>query len=304
MNRKLKSTLGLVGLLIFILAAGGAYIFIFQRGRIKDMQSELKKLKANDYNTAQLTAQMQELSSREKILDSTLASRKFNIPQNLSSIKFFNFTNLVTSGFSQDLTQVNVEYVEQKQEKEFYYYEYKLTGTGTFNDIHQLIYAIEQSKELKKIKSLALDGAVQTDKEGIPNFLVNFTMIVDVYFSTNNRFASTGLRENVTTSRPLYDVFYPLIRNEIPPNIDNLLDVQGAKLLALIPEGAFLADAKGNTYLLWEGEQVYLGYLTKIDYENSRVSFILNKGGIIEKVDLYLEKEAPKTKNQNNEIKK
>jgi len=52
--------------------------------------------------------------------------------------------------------------------------------------------------------------------------------------------------------RPLYDAFYPLIRNEIPPNVDNLLDVQGAKLLALIPEGAFVADTKGNTYLVWE----------------------------------------------------
>jgi len=63
-------------------------------------------------------------------------------------------------------------------------------------------------------------------------------------------------------------------------------------LLALIPEGAFIADIKGNTYLLWEGQQVYLGYLTKIDYDHNTVSFILNKGGIIEKVDLSLEKEA------------
>jgi hypothetical protein len=68
--------------------------------------------------------------------------------------------------------------------------------------------------------------------------------------------------------------------------------VQGANLLALIPEGAFIADSKGNTYLLWEGQQVYLGYLTKIDYDHNMVSFILNKGGIIEKIDLSLEKEG------------
>jgi hypothetical protein len=42
--------------------------------------------------------------------------------------------------------------------------------------------------------------------------------------------------------------------------------------------------------LVWEGEQVYLGYLTKIDYDNNSVSFILNKGGIIEKVTLELVK--------------
>jgi len=71
--------------------------------------------------------------------------------------------------------------------------------------------------------------------------------------------------------------------------------------LALIPEGAFLSDSKGNTYLLWEGEQVYLGYLTKIDYDNSKVSFILNKGGIIEKVELSLETETTNKNNNNQE---
>ena len=298
MNRKIKSTLGLLGLLIFILAAGGIYTFIIQKGKIKDNETELKKLKANGYNTEQLTAQYKEMSAREVILDSVLASRRFNIPQNLSSIKFFTFTNIISSGFNADKTQLNVEYVDQKPEKEFFYYEYKLSGTGTFNNVHQLIYAIEKSKELKKIKGLSLSSTVQTDKDGIPNYLVNFSMNVDVYYSSNNRFASSEMKENDITTGPIYDVFYPLIRNELPPNLDNLLDVQNARLLALIPEGAFLADTRGNTYLLWEGEKVYLGYLTKIDYENNRVSFILNKGGIIEKVDLSLEKEQPNKKNQ------
>ena len=118
------------------------------------------------------------------------------------------------------------------------------------------------------------------------------------YFSTDNRFAPATVVENNLNSPTLYDAFYPLIRNEIPPNVDELLDVQGATLLALIPEGAFIADSKGNTYLIWEGEQVYLGYLTKIDYQNSRVSFILNKGGIIEKMDLELDRTEPKKENK------
>ena len=130
MNRKLKSTLGLVVLLVIILVAGGVYIFVFQRGTLNKNKAELKKLKANDYNTEQLTAQFKELTKREEVLDSVLASRKFNIPQNLSSIKFFNFVNVISSGFS-DETKINVEYVEQKPEKDFFYYEYKVTGSGS-----------------------------------------------------------------------------------------------------------------------------------------------------------------------------
>jgi len=119
-------------------------------------------------------------------------------------------------------------------------------------------------------------------------------MMAKVYFSSDNRFAPAEYVENNLAAGPVYDAFYPLIRNEIPPNVDNLLDVQGARLLALIPEGAFVADTKGNTYLVWEGEQVYLGYLTKIDYDNNTVSFILNKGGIIEQVTLQLDRNLNK----------
>jgi hypothetical protein len=185
---------------------------------------------------------------------------------------------------------VNVEYLDQIKDKEFFVHQYKLSGSGYFNEVYSMIFAIEQSKELKKIKQLNLGNLIRTDNEGVPLFLVSFDMTAQVYYSADNRFAAVATLENNLSTGPLYDAFYPLIRNEIPPNVDNLLDVQGAKLLALIPEGAFVADTKGNTYLVWEGEQVYLGYLTKIDYDNNTVSFILNKGGIIEKVTLELDK--------------
>jgi hypothetical protein len=297
MNRKLKNTLALVGLLVVILLAGGIYIFVFQGGKIKEYNKKLEGLKANHYNTGQLTMEYQQLQKKAAVMDSVLAARKFNIPQNLSSIKFFTFVNKVSSGFSQN-TQVNVEFNAQNKDRNFFYYEYKLSGSGDFNEVYKLIYAIEQSKELKKVKSITMANNITTSKEGIPNFLVSFSMLVDVYFADNNRFSPPTFVENNLNTPSIYDVFYPLIRNEIPPNVDNLLDVQGARLLALIPEGAFIADSKGNTYLLWEGQQVYLGYLTKIDYAHNTVSFILNKGGIIDKVDLTLQKDDSNKKKQ------
>ena len=291
MNKKIRSTLGLVALLLLILIVGGVYIFVFQGKSISEKREKLDELNINAYDPEELSARYQGLLKRSAELDSILASRKFNIPQNLSSIKFFNFVNGIVTNFS-ELTSVNVEYIDQKQDKEFFFYDYKLTGGGTYNEVYKLIYAIEQSKELKKVHALSLGNLIKTDPEDIPQFLVSFEMTVRIYFSSDNRFAPAEFKENNLSTGPIYDAFYPLIRNEIPPNIDELLDVQGAKLLALIPEGAFIADTKGNTYLVWEGEQVYLGYLTKIDYNNSSVSFILNKGGIIERVNLELVREA------------
>jgi hypothetical protein len=87
----------------------------------------------------------------------------------------------------------------------------------------------------------------------------------------------------------IYDVVFPLIRKEIPPNTDNLLDVQTAQLLALLPEGAFLSGNSDSTYVLNKGDKVYLGYVTEVDHKKNEVKFILNKGGIIEKVSLGIE---------------
>ena len=292
MNRKLKNTMGLILLLILVIAAGIVYNYIFQKNTIQEREAILAKLKAFNYQTSEITKQLEDLSQRANVLDSLLASRRFNIPYNLSSIKFFNFINNISSSFS-PVTKLNVEYVDKLDEKDFTYYEYKITGNGEYNDIYKIIYSIEHSKELKKIKSITISNIVSADENKIPEFLVKTTIIADVYFANNDRFSTKKLYENDLTALPQYDIFYPLIRNEIPPNNESLLDVQGAKLLALIPEGAFLSDVNGKTYLLWEGEQIYLGYLTKIDYENNIVKFIINKGGIIENITLTLEKETP-----------
>ncbi len=293
MNKKLKSTLGLVALLVLLLVVGGIYIFFVQRGKLNEKKAKLTELNQTVQDPEELQQKYQNLVARSQILDSILSSRKFNIPQNISSIKFFNFINSIVASFPEE-SQVNIEYLGQKPEKEFFAHEYKISGGAYFNDAYHLIYAIEQSKELKKIPSVSFSNLIKTDEDGIPLFMVNFDFNVLVFFSSDNRFAPAEFVENNLSTGPVYDVFYPLIRNEIPPNIDNLLDVQGAKLLALIPEGAFVADTKGNTYLVWEGEQVYLGYLTKIDYNNNTVGFILNKGGIIEKLTLELDRTETK----------
>jgi hypothetical protein len=282
MNKKLRSTLGLFSLLLLIVVISGAYVFFFQHSKLNDKRAKLEELKANEYNTEQLTHQYQDLLTRSSILDSILASRKFNIPKDLSSIKFYNFINKVSAPYN-GMTQIDVEYEDQKRDKEFFYHEYMLTGRATYNDLFSLIYSIEHSKELKKITGLSLTNQVINDNEEVPNFLVGFSLNAATYYSTTDRFITASLVENNLSTIPVHDIFYPLLRNEIPPNLEGLLDVQGAHLLALIPEGAFLSDSKGNTYLVWEGEPVYLGYLTKIDYDRKKSALSLTRGELLKR---------------------
>ncbi|MCE1188561.1 MAG: hypothetical protein LWX56_05410 [Ignavibacteria bacterium] len=293
MNRKIKNTLTLVSVLAAILVGGLAFIFIYQKPAIKKKQKVLNELKQYKYDTEDLNRQLLDKIKQSKVLDSVLAARKFNIPRNLSSLHFYEFMNSISGILSSDF-QVNIEYMEKKTDRNFFYHLYKVTGVGDFNDVYQLIYAIEQSKELKKILNISLTNYVQSSDDSAPEFLVNFTLNVGVYFSDNDRFTSKDYSENKLKSDRLFDIFYPLIRTQVPPNSDGLLDVQGARLLALVPEGAFLADMKGESFLLMEGDKVYLGYLTQIDRKNNRVKFVLNKGGIVESIEIPLEREINK----------
>jgi hypothetical protein len=290
MTSKVKNTLIILVIFLSILLGAGIYNFVIQKAKINDKEKRIKDLKLYQLDTDALNQQLAFMRKRVAELDSVLANRKYNIPFNLSQASFFDFVNQVSYNFSNN-SYVNIEFDEIKTTDNFHIYNYTVTGVAEFSDLNRLIYSIEESKELKKISDVELSNNVKVDKDGTPHYLVNYKFKTRVYFSADDRFSIKNIKENSLIPNPSYDFFYPLIRNEIPPNRDQLLDVQSAHLLALIPDGAFLSDASGNTYLLWEGDQVYLGYLTNINYQKNQVNFVLNKGGIIENVALELEKE-------------
>ena len=291
MNRKLISTLLLLGILVLIVAAGSVYTYYVQGGEIDENQIKLDNLTINAHNTEELEMQLADLKDKVAQLDSILSLRKYIIPVNIPQSDFFKFVNKVSSNFS-EYSHVNVEYQGNGAPGNFNSYLYTIKGTAEFNDLFKLVYAIEQSKELKKVTKGDLNNFVEVDSEGLPHYLVSYSFNVIVYFSDNDTYASAEYNENSLKSNSLYNIFFPLIRDEIPPNVDNLLDVQTAQLLAVIPDGAYVSDASGNSHLLWEGDEVYLGYLTKIDFTTNEVKFVLNKGGVIEKITLKLEQNS------------
>ncbi len=295
MSSKVKNTIIILIIFIAIFVGGGFFRFVLQKGKINDKQKKIGQLRLYQLDTDALNKQLDLLKKRVAELDSILANRKYNIPYNLTQASFFDFVNQVSFSFSQN-SYVNIEFVETETSADYHIYHYTLNGISEFNDFVKLIYAIEESKQLKKVSDVDLTNNVKVEQDGTPHYLVSYKFKAKVYYSNDNRFFVKNSKENQIIPNPVYDFFYPLIRNEIPPNKDKLLDVQSAHLLALIPDGAFLSDASGNTYLLWEGDQVYLGYLTNINYQNNEVNFVLNKGGVIENYNLKLEKEKKQSK--------
>lgn len=289
MNKKLRSTLILLILLILILAVSVAYYSFFLGKDLEQKKKKLNELSEQIIDEADLNLRLETLQKKSLEIDSILSNKRFFVYSELSPVSFFQFTNKLAQSFSSE-SQINVEFIDQKSEGEFQTYNYKIVGYGLFEEVFGLFRAIEKSKSLKKIKSFLIGTTVQVDKKGVPVYYTNFDCEVKSYFTGDKNFAPSKPLVDSLDKKYLYNFLYPVIRAEIPPNIYDLLDVQDARLLALLPDGAFISDNKGNTFLLSEGEEVYLGYLTKIDYKNNLVSFVLNKGGIIEKINLFLEK--------------
>ncbi len=94
---------------------------------------------------------------------------------------------------------------------------------------------------------------------------------------------------------PIYSaLFYPII-HDIPPNDEGLLNIEQSKLIGVSGEKAFILDNNQSLHELTIGDEVYLGTLRHISLQDETATFILNKGGIVEKITLKVG-EAPDEK--------
>lgn len=293
MKRKNKTLIVLASIFVAITGVGAVYSWVVQGKELKMKDRQLEDMRADYANIEALDFQLKKLESRALIVDSLLFSGVYTIPQNLRQSAFYKFIDTY-SGDRELYTFTNTEYLTRGVDSGFYYYAYKVSGHGTFDDVYGLVYAIEHSKELKKIQSADISALTNVESKGTPRYLVKFSFEVRAYFAGSDQYAALTSKENDLARGSMHNAFYPLVRNEIKSNKGNLPDVQNATLLSLVPQGAFVVDGKGNTLLLKKGDLVYLGYLDDIDYENETVTFVLNKGGIIENLSLEIGKKHNK----------
>ncbi|MCZ6701678.1 MAG: hypothetical protein O6940_01415 [Ignavibacteria bacterium] len=281
MNRKIKNFIILVIIFVLISSIGGYYIVSIQGEDLGIKEEKLNKLRADYASVELIKSKLLEIEERVLVVDSLLFTGKFNIPKDLSQSQFFDFVEYYSNDNSLS-SYTNTEFKGQNIEFGINYYIYKVSGRMNYNNVYYLIYAIEQSKELKKVVQANLKSTNKVSKRGRVSYLVEFNLEVRVYFSSNDQFAAINFVENNLITKPIKDAYYPLIKVSIKPNKRNLPDIQEGALISLVPQGAFITDSDGNTELMQKGDKVYLGHLAEIDYENQTVTFVLNKGGLIE----------------------
>jgi hypothetical protein len=284
---KIRNSIAL-GVLFLLVLGVGTYIRAFNLPRkAKQIDTEIQKIEEELQNTPNLVNEFNDLSAVLTDTQKRWENRNKDIPPvDVTSQSYAYFSRLIDLSGEVKLDMV---YAGMQMKGNYGYNIYSLKGEAPFDNFYRFIWYLENDRKLYKIKTITLRGleVAPTDKEE-GRVLVTFDMTVHAYFSSVAELSSSLGERSITPNPLAVDPFAPVIASGITPNTRGLPEMERSELKAVIPGKAFVLDQASVIRTLQEGDEVYLGYVTKIDPEKGRIECTLNKGGIIEKVELRI----------------
>jgi len=284
---KIRNSIAL-GVLLFLIMGIGTYIRAFNLPRqSKAIEKQVKAIDEELQNTPNLVNEFNDLSALLTDTQKRWENRNKDIPPvDVTSQSYAYFSRLIDlSGY----VKLDMVYNGVQSFGNYGYNVYNLKGEAPFDNYYRFIWYLENDRKLYKIQTLTLRGVeiAPTEKEE-GKVLVTFDMFVHAYFSSVAELSSSLGERSITPNLLNVDPFDPVISSGIPPNARDLVEIERSDLKAVITGKAYVLDQANNIRTLQEGDEVYLGYVTKIDPEGGRIECTLNKGGIIEKVELKI----------------
>jgi Tfp pilus assembly protein PilO len=288
MSYALRNTIVLAAFLAIIFSVGFYLTKVVQPGEKKKLQTEIVTLNRTIAQRPSVEADLK--SSQDKLSE---MKNKYNkrfkvIPDNDTTALTYAYLNRImnSSGF----VKFDMLYEGPKAMKQYGYNTYNLKGETSYTSLFKFIWYMEHARLLYKIGDLSLTGhEVRDEQTGMTETIIPFTMELRAYYSSVAGVSSEMSGVDPTFYRPVdvgLNFLRPLISTEPPPNVRGLVDVERSDLKAVMSDKVFIVDQNGMGHILRIGDEVYLGYLTKIDQNKNQAEFTLNKGGIIDRVDL------------------
>lgn len=247
--------------------------------------AEVEKLLVDEANSAELADEsVRKWRSRYKFFPAQMKT-----PDVIQYLQ-----GLATSGFEEfDIVLNSVV-----QQPDFGYYDFTVNGTAYFNRLYDFVWSIENNREFYRLENLKVTHTTVMEENPQTNILrrrdmVKFSFTLQAYFTPKQ--ALSAPKDDLVEvpdsllprTSPYHNSFLPIIRTDLPPNDEQLVDVENAKLLTIVGDEAVFEDDNG-THSLKEGERVYLGTIIKIDPQEVLVRVSLDKGGVTEVIDVHL----------------
>ncbi len=288
MSYALRNTIVLAAFLAIIFSVGFYLTKVVQPGEKKKLLTEVVTLNRTIDQRPGVEAELKSAEDKLADMKSKYAKRFKVIPSNDTTALTYAYLNRVmnASGF----VKFDMLYQGPTTRPQYGYNAYNLKGETSYTSLFKFIWYLEHARLLYKIGDLSLTGhEIYDDSTGLTKTIIPFTMNLQAYYSSVAGVSSEMSGSDPTFYRPVgvgLNFLKPLISTQPPPNVRGLVDVERSDLRAVMSDKVFIVDQNGMGHILSVGDEVYLGYLTKIDPSQNEAEFTLNKGGIIDRVDL------------------
>ncbi len=315
MSTKILYTLILLAVVWVGILIAGVYVTMFkQPDELARVEKAEKVIRLKQAELTSLQTEHVKSSEQADVALSKWRSRYKVIPPQLSVPEVIGYLNELTrTGFEVfDLTSSGTE-----NAGDYSFHSFSISGRGYFSELYRIVRELENNRYFYRIPELTLvhmDLITQDPDTGREQMavIVSFQMQLNAIFggaegmSAPTTGVATGeapgdlpvLRapsemppvpdEVLPEASPAINPFFPLILDRLPPNTEGLIDLEQAQLISIVGEQAIFREE--GTYRAVEiGEAVYLGQITAIDPIEGRVEARLNKGGIIDNVEVFLQ---------------
>lgn len=287
MSYSIRNSL-ILGVFLFLIVGAGTYYRAFNQPReFEKIAKEVRRIDDELQNTPNLVNQFNDLSARVEDTKKRWENRNKDIPPvDITAQTYAYFSRLIDRGGE---VKLNMLYMGVEQKGNYGFNKYNLKGEAPFENFYRFLWYLENGRRLYKIHSLNVKGLeVQATETEEGQVLITFEMVVHGFFSSVSELSTSLGERSLTPNYLATDPFHPVIARDIPPNFRKLVEIERSDLKAVIPGKAFVLDQNNNIVTLQEGDEVYLGYVTRIIPDDGRLEATLNKGGIIDRVDLQI----------------
>lgn len=298
-------TISTLVVLVLALAVGGSGYYVtevVQPGELQRMEDARKLARMQKAEVEQLLVEeARTIELAEEAVRKWRARYKY-VPVTMETADILQYLErLSREGFE----AFNIEMTGVTPTADFKYYTFSVTGTAFYSNLYAFIWQLENNREFYRIQDLDVDYIDVFDDnpetgERRRLSMVKFRMNLLAYFDgieglTARQEELLPVPEQLLPARaPIHHAFYPLVRADPPPNDKLLVEMEQAMLVSIVGSKAVVEDERGQ-HLLEVGDEVYLGEVTRIDPIDIMVQARLNKGGIVEIVELRLDEEQQAT---------
>ncbi len=295
MSNDILNTVVLSVVLVLIVGFGVYVTQKKQPERLERLEKEETALRLRKAEVEELLVEKSGSSSRADAALRRWNSRYKVLPATLTSPAVVDYLNALSGGSG--FRTFDIALGGTGRNEAFSTLTYNVKGQGRFEALYRFIWHLENGRGLYRVRNLNVEAVVVREENPETNVarrddLVEFSMSVNAYFAGADGMSAPDsfvvVPDEVLPAKTLAaNPFYPLILDALPPNTDNLVDVEADSLVSLVGPVAVFRDDLGARPLR-TGDRVYLGRITHVDPNEARVVAELNKGGIRERVEIHL----------------